>query len=80
MEKIRPIDAKLKYQIDRLVQRAATTSTNEDNNRSSLRPNPDELMIGSDEEEDETEGKTSKKSLSSNIYKLNKSHSVIYKV
>ncbi|XP_011496494.1 PREDICTED: neuroguidin [Ceratosolen solmsi marchali] len=52
LEKIRPIDHKLKYQIDKLVKTAVTGTTNSDD-PINFKPNPDALVgkiDGSDEE------------------------------
>ncbi|XP_041974058.1 neuroguidin [Aricia agestis] len=73
LEKIRPIDSKLKYQIDKLVKTAVVGVTSEDDPQS-YRANPDNLVSkinGSDDDssnqsEDEQEQK--EKSAKSNIY------------
>lgn len=56
LEKIRPIDYKLKYQIDKLVK-TAVTGTNV-NDPSNFKANPDNLTMGDDESSNsEDEGK-----------------------
>lgn len=76
LEKIRPIDHKLKYQIDKLVKTAVTGTTNSDD-PSNFKANPDALVAkieNSDEESDsdqdgEIDGlKSSTQSRKSNIY------------
>lgn len=76
LEKIRPIDHKLKYQIDKLVKTAVTGTTNNDD-PSNFKANPDALVAkieNSDEESDsdqdaEMDGlKSSTQSRKSNIY------------
>ncbi|CAL1596730.1 unnamed protein product [Knipowitschia caucasica] len=62
LEKMRPLDHKLKYQIDKLV-RTAVTGTLAENDPLQLRPNPGNFNSklnesGSDEEDDETAAKT----------------------
>ena len=65
LEKIRPIDNKLKYQIDKLVKTAVTGTTNNDDPLN-FKPNPNGLMdnlSGSDEDsesEDEVDEKSAK--------------------
>lgn len=58
LEKIRPIDHKLKYQIDKLVKTAVTgTATGDD--PINFKPNPDALLgnvDGSEEEDSEQDG------------------------
>ncbi|KAF7667334.1 hypothetical protein LDENG_00067440 [Lucifuga dentata] len=59
LEKMRPLDHKLKYQIDKLVRTAVTGSLAE-NDPLQLRPNPENLiskLSESEESEDETENK-----------------------
>ncbi|XP_044742690.1 neuroguidin [Chrysoperla carnea] len=67
LEKIRPIDHRLKYQIDKLVK-AAVQGTVEENDPSMLRANPDNLLgndgASSEESDDEEEGTKEKKSKS----------------
>ncbi|KAM3593680.1 uncharacterized protein V6R79_019028 [Siganus canaliculatus] len=63
LEKMRPLDHKLKYQIDKLVRTAVTGSLAE-NDPLHLRPNPDNLISKiseSEESEDEAETTTEKK-------------------
>ncbi|KAA8580930.1 hypothetical protein FQN60_013888, partial [Etheostoma spectabile] len=63
LEKMRPIDHKLKYQIDKLVRTAVTGSLAE-NDPLQLRPNPENLiskLSESEESEGEAENKTEKK-------------------
>lgn len=60
LEKIRPIDHKLRYQIDKLVKTAVTGSTNS-SDPLSFKANPDNLQMAnssdeSSEEEDEDDG------------------------
>ncbi|KAJ2953707.1 hypothetical protein O0L34_g1327 [Tuta absoluta] len=56
LEKIRPIDSKLKYQIDKLVKTAVVGSTTDDDPQS-FRANPDNLISKIDDsEEDSSEG------------------------
>ncbi|XP_070709142.1 neuroguidin [Pempheris klunzingeri] len=60
LEKMRPLDHKLKYQIDKLLRTAVTGSLAE-NDPLQLRPNPDNLIskLGeSEESEDEAENET----------------------
>lgn len=69
LEKIRPIDHKLKYQIDKLVKTAVTGSNESD--PASFRANPDNLMgkIDDDEESDASEtSEVSKAEKKSGIY------------
>ncbi|XP_063339785.1 neuroguidin [Pelmatolapia mariae] len=58
LEKMRPLDHKLKYQIDKLVRTAVTGSLAE-NDPLQLRPNPENLVskLSESESEDETENK-----------------------
>ncbi|XP_076632678.1 neuroguidin isoform X1 [Colletes latitarsis] len=75
LEKIRPIDHKLKYQIDKLVKTAVTGTTNNDD-PSNFKANPDALIAkvdSIDEESDsdqdgEVDGFKSTQSRKSNIY------------
>ncbi|XP_051267474.1 neuroguidin isoform X2 [Dicentrarchus labrax] len=63
MEKMRPLDHKLKYQIDKLVRTAVTGSLAE-NDPLQLRPNPENLiskLSESEESEGEAENKAEKK-------------------
>ncbi|XP_054621367.1 neuroguidin isoform X2 [Dunckerocampus dactyliophorus] len=62
LEKMRPLDHKLKYQIDKLVRTAVTGSLAE-NDPLQLRPNPENLMskLSDSESEDEEENKVSEK-------------------
>lgn len=63
LEKMRPLDHKLKYQIDKLVRTAVTGSLAE-NDPLQLRPNPDNLiskLSESEGSEDEAETTTEKK-------------------
>lgn len=63
LEKMRPLDHKLKYQIDKLVRTAVTGSLAE-NDPLQLRPNPENLLSKlseSEESEGEAEDKTEKK-------------------
>ena len=55
LEKIRPIEKKLTYQIDKLVKLAATESLNDQQDPLSFKPNLDNL-VGKDEEESDSEG------------------------
>uniref|UniRef100_H2SVH0 Neuroguidin, EIF4E binding protein n=2 Tax=Takifugu rubripes TaxID=31033 RepID=H2SVH0_TAKRU len=65
LEKMRPIDHKLKYQIDKLVRTAVTGSLAE-NDPLQLRPNPGNLLSKlSESEESDTEEKTEKAAPSS---------------
>lgn len=72
LEKIRPIDSKLKYQIDKLVKTAVVGSVTEDDPQS-YRANPDNLVSKIDDNDntsDETDDEESRKEKSSksNIY------------
>ena len=73
LEKIRPIDNKLKYQIDKLVKTAVTGTTG-NSDPSHFRANPDALMgklDGSDEEsdsEDDDNEDKSKQSRKTGVY------------
>ncbi|XP_068438088.1 neuroguidin [Clinocottus analis] len=63
LEKMRPLDHKLKYQIDKLVRTAVTGSLAE-NDPLQLRPNPENLLSKlseSEESEDDAENNTEKK-------------------
>ncbi|KAM8731404.1 neuroguidin [Acanthopagrus schlegelii] len=63
LEKMRPLDQKLKYQIDKLLRTAVTGSLAE-NDPLQLRPNPENLiskLSDSEESEGEAETKTEKK-------------------
>nr|ACQ58363.1 Neuroguidin [Anoplopoma fimbria] len=63
LEKMRPLDHKLKYQIDKLVRTAVTGSLAE-NDPLQLRPNPENLiskLSESEESEDEADNTTEKK-------------------
>ncbi|XP_041669549.1 neuroguidin [Cheilinus undulatus] len=63
LEKMRPLDHKLKYQIDKLVRTAITGSLAE-NDPLQLRPNPENLiskLSESEESDGEAESKTKKK-------------------
>ncbi|XP_068565580.1 neuroguidin [Cebidichthys violaceus] len=63
LEKMRPLDHKLKYQIDKLVRTAVTGSLAE-NDPLQLRPNPENLiskLSGSEESEGEAENTAEKK-------------------
>lgn len=59
LEKMRPLDHKLKYQIDKLVRTAVTGSLAE-NDPLQLRPNPENLLskLSESESEDDAENKT----------------------
>lgn len=62
LEKIRPIDHKLKYQIDKLVKTAVTGTNNKD--PSNFKANPDNLMVGDkDSSNSEDEGKEKKEKI-----------------
>lgn len=74
LEKIRPIDHKLKYQIDKLVKTAVTGTINSDD-PSNFRANPDALIAkldsedsDSDQEEDADGVKSTQQSRKSNVY------------
>ncbi|XP_067217064.1 neuroguidin-like isoform X2 [Linepithema humile] len=76
LEKIRPIDHKLKYQIDKLVKTAVTGTVNSDD-PSNFRANPDALIAKLDsedstdsEQEEETDGfkSTTQQSRKSGVY------------
>ncbi|XP_043284486.1 neuroguidin isoform X2 [Venturia canescens] len=75
LEKIRPIDQKLKYQIDKLVKTAVTGTTG-NNDPSNFKANPDALMgklDGSEdesnsEEDDDDAANKSKQSRKSGVY------------
>ncbi|KAJ8670563.1 hypothetical protein QAD02_001822 [Eretmocerus hayati] len=72
LEKIRPIDHKLKYQIDKLVKTAVTGTINSDD-PINFKPNPDALMEkmgGSDEEEESDDGSVdgTRSSLKTGVY------------
>ncbi|XP_072936762.1 neuroguidin [Epargyreus clarus] len=73
LEKIRPIDSKLKYQIDKLVKTAVVGATTQDDPQS-YHANPDNLVSKiheSDEESSETsdgESEKKEKTSKSNIY------------
>uniref|UniRef100_A0A673CM73 Neuroguidin, EIF4E binding protein n=1 Tax=Sphaeramia orbicularis TaxID=375764 RepID=A0A673CM73_9TELE len=62
LEKMRPLDHKLKYQIDKLVRTAVTGSLAE-NDPLQLRPNPGNLLskLNESESDDDTEAATEKK-------------------
>lgn len=82
LEKIRPIDNKLKYQIDKLVKTAVTGTTNSDD-PINFKPNPDALMGNADESDEEldSEQKTEEpgiKSKKSGVYVPPKLASVHY--
>ncbi|XP_049870275.1 neuroguidin [Pectinophora gossypiella] len=53
LEKIRPMDSKLKYQIDKLVKTAVVGSTNEDDPQS-FRANPENLISKIDDSDDDS--------------------------
>ncbi|KAL4712857.1 hypothetical protein ACJJTC_011927 [Scirpophaga incertulas] len=57
LEKIRPIDSKLKYQIDKLVKTAVVGATS-DEDPHSFRANPANLVSKFDDTEDESSGKS----------------------
>lgn len=75
LEKIRPIDQKLKYQIDKLVK-TTVTGTSANNDPSNFKANPDALMPkldGADEdsdseEDDDDPANKSKQSRKSGVY------------
>ncbi|XP_014471618.1 PREDICTED: neuroguidin isoform X1 [Dinoponera quadriceps] len=75
LEKIRPIDHKLKYQIDKLVKTAVTGTINSDD-PSNFKANPEALVAKLDsyneesdsEQEEETEGFKSTQPRKSNVY------------
>lgn len=75
LEKIRPIDHKLKYQIDKLVKTAVTGTINSDD-PNNFRANPDALVAKLDSEdsdsdqEEDTDGikSTTQQSRKSNVY------------
>lgn len=71
LEKIRPIDHKLKYQIDKLVKTAVTGSSEDD--PSSYRANPDNLIGKMDDASDESDSDSSEK-----VGKGEKSKSGVY--
>uniref|UniRef100_V9L5H8 Neuroguidin n=1 Tax=Callorhinchus milii TaxID=7868 RepID=V9L5H8_CALMI len=52
LEKMRPIDQKLRYQLDKLIKTAITGSL-DDNNPLSFKPNPDNMLTKLDDEEQE---------------------------
>lgn len=70
LEKIRPIDSKLKYQIDKLVKTAVVGVTSEDDPQT-YHANPDNLTSKLDDSEDESSDASDggkEKSSKSNIY------------
>ncbi|KAL6266934.1 hypothetical protein P5V15_000019 [Pogonomyrmex californicus] len=75
LEKIRPIDHKLKYQIDKLVKTAVTGTINSDD-PSNFRANPDALIAKLDSEEEDSDQEedadgvksTTQQSRKSNVY------------
>lgn len=75
LEKMRPIDRKLKYQIDKLV-RTAKTGVADQNDPLSLKPNPDNFMDNADEDDgDEEAGREAE---SAQVYKPAKLAPVYY--
>ncbi|XP_017769528.1 PREDICTED: neuroguidin-B [Nicrophorus vespilloides] len=66
LEKIRPIDNKLKYQINKLVKTAA--SGNKLDDPTTFKANPDDLMSGGESSEDESETEDSKAKAKEGIY------------
>lgn len=82
LEKIRPIDSKLKYQIDKLVKTAVTGATNSQD-PINFKPNPDALISNNDESDEELDteqdtDKTGAKSKKSVLYVPPKLASVPY--
>ncbi|XP_014204056.1 neuroguidin isoform X1 [Copidosoma floridanum] len=80
LEKIRPIDYKLKYQIDKLVKTAVTGTTNSDD-PINFKPNPDALVGQLDETEEESgseEEAEGAKTQKSGVYKPPKLAAVHY--
>lgn len=81
LEKIRPIDHKLKYQIDKLVKTAAT-GTQSGDDPGAFKANPDALIgkidDGEDDESESDEEDASKPRKSSGVYKPPKLTAVHY--
>jgi len=80
LEKIRPIDHKLKYQIDKLVKTAVTGTANSDD-PINFKPNPDALVGQLDETEEESgsdEEAEGAKTQKSGVYKPPKLAAVHY--
>lgn len=77
LEKIRPIDHKLKYQIDKLVKTA--TSTTNANDPASFKANPEEMNADVDTDDDSDAAPVTKSTeVKSNVYVPPKLSSVIY--
>lgn len=78
LEKIRPIDHKLKYQIDKLVKTAANTTNA--NDPTSFKANPEEMNedVDSDDNDSDATPATKSTEVKSNIYVPPKLSSVIY--
>jgi hypothetical protein len=64
MEKMKPLDVKLRHQIDRLATLSSSKLTNQDITTDSLRPNLSALLDQEDESEKEEDGKLNGKILS----------------
>lgn len=78
LEKMRPIDRKLKYQIDKLV-RTAKTGVADQNDPLSLKPNPDNFIDNADEDDgDEEAGREADAAESTQVYKPTKLAPVYY--
>lgn len=78
LEKMRPIDRKLKYQIDKLI-RTAKTGVSAQNDPLSLKPNPDNFVDNADEDdEDEEAGMDVDAAESKQVYKPAKLAPVYY--
>lgn len=56
MERIRPIDAKIKYQIDKLLKAGSTPGKGDGTDALRLKPNPAALGAAAEGEEEEEEG------------------------
>jgi hypothetical protein len=88
MEKMRPLDGKLKYQIDRLIKYSTLDTTN--NSTENLRPDPDALLNDFDDDENDdndnnndddyrNRSKDKGKHFSSDVYKAPKLVAMPYK-
>ena len=81
MEKMRPIDAKLKYQVDRLLkQTVAEGAETEGGMASGSRPNPRALLEDDEEVEEEEGGRGCVRGGAAGVYRPPKLAATPYKV
>lgn len=77
LEKLRPMDKKLKYQVEKMLQLASANTLQMDESLQ-FGPNPDALMSKLDDEEPEADRNTSTKVKSDGLYRVPKIAAVPY--